>query len=252
MKISSPIAFTCVIIALLVMAGCTQTAQPAPTPVPTALPTAVPTAVPTVEPTLATPVPTAIVTAVPIRNTIKDTPLLFTISAPEGYAGTTIRAITTDSQVIYKTTIFNPATIDTRSSEAVVNNNGNYSAIPDSVTIFSYSTSQSVDQNIRNFVRGSGAAFNESTVVYNGLTFTRLDVAGNPYAGTPDRTVIIMGNKAAANELGYFPVLFFTVTPDGSLNQATYDNMAESFRYYTAKKMNATAGKETDRPSFYQ
>jgi hypothetical protein len=81
---------------------------------------------------------------------------------------------------------------------------------------------------------------------------TRLDVESDPYAGTSGRTVIIMGNKAAANELGYFPVIFFTVTPDGSLNQATYDDMAQSFQYYTAKKLNATAGTETDRPSFYQ
>ena len=63
-----------------------------------------------------------------------------------------------------------------------------------------------MDQNIRNFIRESGAVFNESVVRYNGITYTRFDAEGDPYSGTPEKTVIFVGNKASANEKGYLPV----------------------------------------------
>ena len=162
MKTAFPLALACAFIVMLLSTGCTQTAQPTPTPVPTAIPTTEATMVPTPVPTVPTPVPTTIAPAIPLPTVIKDTPLLFTIFAPSGYTGTTIRLRTSDYSSAYKTTIFNPATSGTNTT--VDDNSGNYVELPGSLTIFSYSTSFSVDQNIRNVIRESGAAQNESSV----------------------------------------------------------------------------------------
>jgi hypothetical protein len=109
-----------------------------------------------------------------------------------------------------------------------------------------------VDQNIRTIIRGSNAVFNESTVTYNGITYIRFDAERNPYSGTPGETVVFVGNKASANEKGYLPVLIYTMTPDDTLSQATYENMVMSFRYYTGRNIGNAPGDETDRPPFYQ
>jgi hypothetical protein len=253
MKTLLLVALACTITVLLVTAGCTQT-QPVTTPtfttVPTTVPTEIPTAVSTPVPTTPTPAPTTIAPAIPLPVTVRDTPLLFTISAPIGYSGTTIRATTTDYSALYKTTIFNPAAGD--SNGTINNNSGGYSELADSLTIFSYSASHSVDQDVRNMVRGSGTVFNESTVQYNGITYIRFDIQTDPYTGMPYETVVFVGNKGSANENGYLPVMIYTMTPNGKLSQATYESMVKSFRYYTARNMRNTLGQETDRPSFYQ
>jgi hypothetical protein len=134
----------------------------------------------------------------------------------------------------------------------ITDNSGNYTELADSLTIFSYSTSLSVDQNIRNIIRGSGAVFNESTVTYNGIIYIRFDVENDPYSGTPGETVVFVGDKASANEKGYLPVMIYTMTRDGTLSQATYENMVMSFRYYSGRNIGNATGEETDRPSFYQ
>ena len=252
MKISLLVALACAIAVLLVAAGCTQTVQPppTPTPVPTTVPTESPTTISTPVPTTPVPVPTTTAPAISLQKSIKDTQLLFTISAPDGYAGTTIRATTSERNILYKTTIFNPAI--SGANWTINDNSGNYTELSDSLTIFSYSSSLSVDQNIRNFIRGSGAVFNESAVSYNGITYTRFDAESDPYSGTLAETVIFVGNKASANEKGYLPVMIYTMTADGTLSQATYENMAKSFRYYTGRTIGDAPGEETDRPSFYQ
>jgi hypothetical protein len=252
MKISLYLILACAIAILLVAGGCTQTAQPTPTPtpVPTAVPTQVPTAAPTAVPTILTPVPTTVAPAIPLPVSIKDSQLLFTIFAPEGYTGTTIRVKTADYSIVYKTTIFNPATAG--ANETIVDNSGNYKELPDSLTIFSYSSSYRIDQNILDTVRGSHLPFTESAVTYNGVKYSRIEVIGDPYTLMPAKTVFYVGDKGTANENGYLPVMIYTMTPGGSLSQASYDAMAQSFRYYPAKNMGSAAGTETDRPSFYQ
>jgi hypothetical protein len=176
--------------------------------------------------------------------------LLFTISAPNGYAGATIRVPTADYSSVYKTTVYNPAAGG--ANRTIDDNSGNYTELADSLTIFSYSSSLSVDQNIRNLIRNSGAVFNESTVAYNGIAYTRFDASSNPYDGMPGETVVFVGNKGSANEKGFLPVLFYTLTPDDTVSQATYENMVMSFRYYTSRDIGSATGKETERPSFYQ
>ena len=252
MKTSLIVAITCAIAILLVAAGCTQTVQPTPTPtpVPTTVPTETPTAVSTPLPTTPVPVPTTTAPAIPLPKSIRDTPLLFTISAPIGYAGTTIRATTSTYNILYKTTIFNPAI--SGANGTITDNSGNYTELADSLTIFSYSSSLAVDQNIRNIIRGSGAVFTESTVTYNGISYIRFDVESDPYSGAPGETVVFVGNKGSANEKGYLPVMIYTMTPDDTLSQATYENMVMSFRYYTGRNIGNAIGQETDRPSFYQ
>ena len=247
------VALACTIVVLLVTAGCTQTVQPptpTPTPLPTTVPTETPTAVSTPVPTTPVPVPTTIAPAIPLPKTIRDTQLLFTISAPDGYAGATVRATTSEYNILYKTTIFNPATGYVNGT--INNNSGNYVELADSLTIFSYSSSLSVDQNIRNIIRGSGTVFNESTVTYNGITYLRFDAESDPYSGTRGETVVFVGNKASANEKGYIPVMIYTMTPNSALSQATYENMVKSFRYYTGRNIGNAPGEETDRPYFYQ
>ncbi len=252
MKISLLVALACAIAVLLVAAGCTQTVQPPPTPspVPTTVPTEPPTTVSTPVTTTPIPLPTTTAPAISLPTSIKDTPLLFTISAPNGYAGTTIRATTSEHNILYKTTIFNPAI--SGANRTINDNSGNYTELSDSLTIFSYSASLSVDQNIRNFIRGSGAVFNESTVTYNGITYIRFDAESDPYSGTPSETVVFVSNKASANEKGYLPVMIYTMTTDGTLSKATYENMVKSFRYYTGRTIGNAPGEETDRPPFYQ
>jgi len=252
MKTSLLIALACAIVFLLVAAGCTQTVQPTPTPtpVPTTVPTETLTTVSTPVPTTPVPVPTTIAPAIPLQKSIKDTQLLFTISAPDGYKGTTIRATTSERNILYKTTIFNPAI--SGANRIINDNSGNYTELSDSLTIFSYSASLSTDQNIRNFIRGSGAVFIESTVTYNGITYTRFNVESDPYSGTPAETVVFVANKASANEKGYLPVMIYTMTPEGTLSQATYENMVKSFRYFTLRTIADAQGEDTDRPPFYQ
>jgi hypothetical protein len=244
------ITLICMTAILLMTAGCTQQAVQ-PTPTPTPLPTTFPTTTQTAVPTYTTvPVTTTNAPAIPLPVTIRDTPLLFTISAPEGYTGTTIRIPTSDYSTAYKTTIYNPALGG--ANRTINDNSGNYTILAGSVTVFSYSSSLSVDQNIRNLIRNSGAAFNESTVTYNGITYTRFDASANPYDGSPGETVVFVGDKASANEKGFLPVLFYTITSVDPLNQATYENMVMSFRYYSGRDIGSAPGKETDRPSFYQ
>jgi hypothetical protein len=253
MKISVFVALACAIAVLLVAAGCTQQtvpSTPTPTPVPTTVPTEAPTAVPTPVPTTTVPLPTMTAPAIPLPVSILDTPLLFTISAPAGYKGTTIRSSTYEYSILYKTTLFNPANGD--ANRTINNNSGSYIPLSDSLTIFSYSSSLSVDQNIRNFIRGSGAVFTESTVTYNGITYIRFDAESDPYSGMPAETVIFVANKGSSNEKGYLPVMIYTMAPGGTLNQATYENMVQSFRYYTGRTIGSASGVETDRPSFYQ
>ena len=252
MKFSLTVAPACAIVILLIAAGCTQTSQPLPTPapVPTTVITQPPTPVPTTVPTTLIPLLTTTAPPIPLTTSIRDSPLLFTISAPVGYAGTTVRAPTSDYSILYKTTIFNPAIPGANGT--INDNSGNYIELADSLTIFSYSTSTSVDQNIRNIIRSSGAAFNESVVTYNGVTYTRFEAGTDPYSGTPVKTVVFIGSKASANEKGYLPVMIYTITPDSTLSQATYENMVKSFRYYTGRNIGNAAGVETDRPPFYQ
>jgi hypothetical protein len=253
MKISLSVTLISAILIMIAAAGCTQQAiQPTPTftqpPTPFATPTA--TAVITTLPAMTVPLPIMTPTGLPLPENIKDTPLLFTISAPEGYAGTTIRATTYEYSILYKTTIFNTANGDANTT--INNNSGTYIPLSDSLTVFSYSSSLSVDQNIRNIIRSSGAIFTESSVTYNGITYIRFDAASDPYSKMPAETVIFVANKGSSNERGFLPVIIYTMTPDGTFSQATYENMVKSFKYYTARTIGTARGVETDRPSFYQ
>jgi hypothetical protein len=253
MKISLFVTLTCAVLVLILAAGCTQQAvQPAPTftQPPTTVATPAPTAVTTPIPTTTVPLPTMTAPAILLPKSIRDTPLLFTISAPEGFAGTTIRATTYEYNILYKTTIFNPANGDANTT--INNNSGTYIPLSDSLTIFSYSSSLSVDQNIRNIIRGSGAVFTESSVTYNGITYIRFDATSDPYSGIHAETVIFVASKGSSNERGFLPVMIYTMTPGGTLSQATYEDMVKSFRYYTARTISTASGVETDRPSFYQ
>ena len=253
MKISLLVTFACATALLLIVSGCTQqAAQPTPafTSPPTTAATPIPTAVTTPLPTTTVPLPSMTAPAIPLPKSIRDTPLLFTISAPDGYAGTTIRATTSENNILYKTTVSNQATVGANGT--INDNSGNYTELTDSLTIFSYSSSLSVDQNIRNIIRASGAVFNESTVTYNGITYIRFDAGSDPYSGKPGRTVVFVGNKASANEKGFLPVMIYTMTPDDTVSQATYEKMVQSFRYYTGRTIGNAAGEETYKPPFYQ
>lgn len=252
MKFSFLVALAWVITVLIVAAGCTEAGQltPAPSPIPTPVQTDPPTPVPTPSPTPLLPLPATTPPAISLPKTIRDTPFLFTISAPDGYRGTSLRISTSQRNILYKTTIHNPTS--GKANGTVTDTSGNYSQLSDSLTIFMYSASLSADQDIRTFIRRSGVVFNESSVTYNGITYARFDAESDPYSGTPGRTVFFAGNQASANEKGYLPVLIYTMTSDGTLSQATYENIVKSFRYYTGRTIGEAPGEETDRPPFFQ
>ena len=244
------------LIAVLLIAGCTQPASPAsqattpvPAPVsesPTAPSTTVATAV-----TITTPVPTTIIPAAPLPGVIKDTKLLFTIDAPKGYNGTTIRATKASGNIIiYKTTIYNPSVLHI--DQTVNDNTGNYVQLDDALTIFFYTTALAQDSIIRNLIRDSGVASNETSVSYNGITYTRFEMASDPFNGKSGKTVVFVGNKASASENGYIPEMIYSETGAGTLGQATLENMVQSFRWYALNRIDSAPGVETDRPSFYQ
>jgi hypothetical protein len=245
------------LIALLFAGGCSQPAsQPAPvaTPVPTSVtqePTAPPAPVTTAVPTVKTPVPTPVIPAVPLPMTIKDTKLLFTIYAPDGFSGRTIRVTkSTGYSIIYKTTIFNPAVI--RVDGIANDNTGDYLQLDDALTIFFYSAALNQDQNLKNLIRDKGVAFNETTVTYNGITYDRFELESDPFSGMTGKTVIFVGSKGDANENGYIPEMIYSVTGASTLGQTTLENMVQSFRWYPGKRIDSAPGVETDRPSFYQ
>ncbi|MGB7993273.1 hypothetical protein [Methanoregula sp.] len=136
MKIWFLVALSCTIVVLLATAGCTQTfePQPTPSPAPTTIPAELPTAVPIPVVTTPVPVPTAPALPLSLPTSIKDTQLLFTISAPDGYTGTTIRLVSSGYTSDYKTIIFNPTSEG--DNQIIDDNTDNYSELTDSLTIF--------------------------------------------------------------------------------------------------------------------
>ena len=255
MRSLSFVALAACIILLFVAAGCSQPAvQPQPTvapvvqtPVATELPTTVATAIPTTK----TPVPTTIVPAAPLPVTIKDTKLLYTIFAPDGFAGRTIRVTkSTGYSIIYKTVIYNPAVA--RVDDIVNDNSGNYRQLDDSLTIFFYSATLSQDQEVKNLIRDKGVANIETIVSYNGIKYNRFEIESDPFSGKPGKTVVFIGSKGDANENGYLPEMIYTVTGTGKLSEATFEDMVKSFRFYPARRIDSAPGTETDRPTYYQ
>jgi hypothetical protein len=246
------------LIALLFAGGCSQPAgQPAPvaTPVQTlpaiSEPTSSPATPATIVPAIKTPVPTLVIPAVPLPVTVKDSKLLFTILAPDGYSGRTIRVTkSTGYSIIYKTTIFNPAIL--RIGGIADDNTGDYLQLDDALTIFFYAAALNEDQNIKNLVRDKGVAFNETTVTYNGITYERFELESDPFSGNSGKTVIFVGSKGDANENGYIPEMIYSVTRASTLGETTLENMVRSFQWYTSRKIDSAPGIETDRPSFYQ
>ena len=111
MKTSLLVAFCCTLGILLVTPGCTQSVRANDDPFTgnDDHPNRIPDCCIYSLPTTPTPAPTTISPAIPLPKMIRDTRMLFTVSAPSGYAGTTIRAPTSAYNILYKTTIFNPA-----------------------------------------------------------------------------------------------------------------------------------------------
>ena len=62
---------------------------------------------------------------------------------------------------------------------------------------------------------------------------TRFDIQSDPYSGKPYQTIAFVGNKVSANERGHLPVMIHSITPDETLNPATFENMVKSFRDHT-------------------
>jgi hypothetical protein len=245
------------LIAFLFAGGCSQPAgQPAPvaTPAQTPVmqePTVPPVTLTTAVPTVKTPAATPVIPAVPLPITVKDTKLLFTIFAPDGYSGRTIRVTkSTGYSIIYKTTIFNPSIL--RIDGIANDNTGDYLQLDDALTIFFYSAALNEDQNIKNLVRDKGVVFNETTVTYNGITYERFELESDPFSGKTGKTVIFVGSKGDANENGYIPEMIYSVTGASTLGQTTLENMVQSFRWYPSKRIDNAPGIETDRPSYYQ
>ena len=206
-------------------------------------------ATPTVPPLAPTMVPTT-VPHVFLPTTIKDTPLLFSISAPGGFHGQTVLVPSPGYAIAYKTIIYNSSI--TNADTSLQENSPDYRQIDDAITIFMYSASSSTDQDLKNFIRGTGVSATVTYPTFNNLQFTRFESATDPFTGTPGKTVVYVADRGSANLNGFLPEIVFTVTGTGSLDEATLDAMVQSFAFHESTMMNAVNGEETSRPAKFQ
>lgn len=221
-----------VVIAFLLIAGCTRTSEnlPVPTaaPVTTQLPepaTPVPT-VETVVPTAAaTSIPQEIVTIIhtisPVKD-VKDSQLLFSLQVPVEWNLSTYRLENPENFIgyLYQTDL--------------VGNNTFY--------IHTFTDYHMRDQNYRDDCRRWIPAPVETVVVINGITFNRFESTAN---GTTRVTYV--AQKNSVNEFGYLTVLAFSANASNPFEKEDYDKVVASFRYYGRDFISTMPGEEIPR-----
>lgn len=223
------------IIACILMAGCTQlsgngavgtavspvTSPPLPEP-PTPVPTAVETAVPAAA---ATGTPETVVTIVhyiPLVKDVKDSALLFSLQVPVDWTPSTYRLENPENYegFMYQTDL--------------VRNNTFY--------IHTYENYRNRDQNYRDDARRWVPAPNATVVTINGITFDRFESTANGKAN-----VTYVSRQTSMNEFGYLSVLSFSVDTSNRFAVEDYDRVVASFRYYDREKVSTMPGTEIPR-----
>lgn len=213
------------IVLLILAAGCSQPAAPAP-----AVPAAVQTTPPATEPattaaTAAVPdVPQEVVTVVhqvSQQKDVRDSALLFTLRVPVEWNVSTWRLGTSDPEVtVYRTSLRD--------------NNVFY--------IDTYTVSRSQDQAYRDRFRKWNPAPAETTITIHDITYDRFesDAGGKT-------TVAYVARKGSANERGYASVIVFTADDSRRFEKEDFEGVVSSFRYFSADAANTTPGQEIER-----
>jgi hypothetical protein len=223
-----------VVIACIVMAGCTQssgtgpvtTAVPLTSPSPaesaTSAPPAVKAAVPTPAATIAPQQVVTLIHQVSQVKDVKDSELLFSLQVPVEWNISTRRLDNPENFVgfMYQTDL--------------VPNNTFY--------IQTYINYNDRDQNYLNDCRQSSPAPNETTVTINGITFDRFELTANRTTN-----VTYVARKTSTNERGYLSVLAFSANTSNRFEQEDYDKVVASFRYYGRDDVSTMPGEEIPR-----
>ncbi len=213
------------LIALLLSAGCTQSA-PAPLPQPVA--TAATTATPVITPvtTVAMQAPVVVVVTV-IHNIVpttqwKDSELHITFSAPQNLAVTThlIPQPEGSQGLKYQT-------------DLIAN---------DIFYIRTFPISLNDDQAYRDTFRAWDPTPVQTTVTINGITFDRFESTrhGKTHVG-------YVAQKASASDIGFSSVLVYTADTSIPFEREDFETIVASFAYFTKDQAATMPGNEIPR-----
>jgi hypothetical protein len=209
------------LIALLLSAGCTQSApSPQQTMVPTTAPPAITPAV--IVPTSVPQVTVTVIHYIVPTKLWKDSDLHISFAAPQDLNVITRQQSLPDGSqgLIFKT-------------EVVPN---------DVFTITTFPISLSDDQAYRDTFRTWDPAPVETTVVMKGITYDRFESTkdGKTHVG-------YVARKSSANDLGFSSVLVFTADNSLPYQKEDYENIVASFTYFTTKLSSIMSGQEIPR-----
>jgi hypothetical protein len=224
--------FFLLVIALVLIAGCTQSI-PVPVPRPdrtVAAPT--PTQPPAVVSTPPAPVPTA-TTSKPVETVTmvhyvvpdkawKDSVHHFVFTAPEAWNITTVQMdLPEGSQGLEFQTSLVPSDI---------------------FYIRSFPISVNQDQSYRNMFRTWDPKPSESVVTYNNIDYDRFESTskGKTHIG-------YVARKISANDIGFSNVLVFTANTSQPFEKEDFEKVVASFAYFTSEEAATVQGEEIAR-----
>lgn len=219
------------IVALALVAGCTQS-QPAAVPPPdtTQAPAAQPPATAEVQATAPAPAgttaaPAATVTVIRYvenQKAWKDTTTQIAFRAPASWQVATRQVDTPEGTqgLEYKTELVKG----------------------DVFYIMTFPISRSQDQDYRNAIRMWAPAPEETTVTINGIVFDRFESAG-----TDKTQVAYVARKSSANDIGFSSVLFYTADTTKQFEKDDFEDVVSTFTYLTKESKSTAPGTEIPR-----
>jgi hypothetical protein len=108
--------------------------------------------------------------------------------------------------------------------------------------ILTYTVSRNEDQDYRNQIRRTWIPTpTETTVVIHGITYDRFE---SSLAGTTNVSYVV--RKSSANELGYASVLSFTTRGSHPDELSEFTRVVSSFRYFTGSEAGNIPGTEIE------
>ena len=220
-----------VLIAGILIAGCTQSsgtgpvtpAVPLTSPIPAEPATPAPTAAATIAPQQVV----TIIHQVSLFKDVKDSELLFSLQVPVEWNLSTYRLNNPENFVgfMYQTDL--------------VSNNTFY--------IHTYINYEDRDQNYRDECRRWSPAPTVTAVTINGIIFDRFESTAD------GRTkVTYVARKISTNERGYLSVLAFTANTSNRFEKEDYDTVVSSFRYYSKEDISTMPGEEIPRITLFE
>jgi hypothetical protein len=221
-----------VVIACVLLAGCTQSAGTGPvTPAVTATtpatadpvtPDPAPAETGAVVTAVATAVPQEVVTIVhyiPLVKDVKDSAHLFSLQVPAEWSVSTYQLENPENfeGVMYQTDL--------------VRNNTFY--------IHTFSNYRNRDQNYRDECKRWVPAPNATVVTINGITFDRFESTSGGKTN-----VTYVARNYCANNFGFLTVIAYTADANNPFAVEDYDRVVSSFRYYGHDEISKMPGEE--------